>query len=132
MSTFLYQVLDGFFMIAHLVLIIFVVLGWIWKSTRPWNLFAILVVLFSWFFLGLFQGIGYCLITDWHWQVLKKLNKPGLTDSYLNYFIYTVTGLRLHPQLIENLSYVGIFMALFLSLTMNIIDRRKQQRVAVR
>lgn len=132
MNIYLYQFLDAFFMISHFALIVFVVLGWIWKSTRIWNLFAILVILFSWFFLGMFQGIGYCLITDWHWWVLEKLNKPGLTDSYLNYFIYTFTGLRISPQLVENMSYVGLFMALIVSLNVNIRDRKKQQRVLVK
>lgn len=131
MSVYLYQVLDGFFMVSHLALIIFVVFGWIWKSTRPWNLFAILVVMFSWFVLGLFQGIGYCLITDWHWQVLAKLNKTVLQDSYLNYLIYKVTGLHISSQLIDNISTVGIFIALIVSMGMNIRDRKKSQEVSV-
>ncbi|MCD4791284.1 MAG: DUF2784 domain-containing protein, partial [Bacteroidales bacterium] len=78
----MYKFLDTFFVVFHTALIIFNLFGWIWKPTRRLNLITLLLTGASWFILGIFYGIGYCPLTDWHWQVLHKLGIYDVPNSY--------------------------------------------------
>jgi hypothetical protein len=49
----LYKILDIGFICFHTLLILFNLLGWIWASTRRWNLYTLLATGFSWFVLGI-------------------------------------------------------------------------------
>jgi len=66
----LYRLLDYFFLVFHLGIVIFNLFGWIWPKTRKANLILLLLTAASWFGLGLIYGIGFCPFTEWHWQVL--------------------------------------------------------------
>ncbi|HPF94086.1 MAG TPA: DUF2784 family protein, partial [Tenuifilaceae bacterium] len=70
MQVMVYMLLDVFFVAFHTLLIAFNLFGWIWWRTRKANLITLLLTGLSWIGLGLFFGIGYCPLTDWHWQVL--------------------------------------------------------------
>jgi len=119
-ETFWLQVLDWFFFIFHLALVMFNLLGWIWKKTRLWNLIVLLLTLFSWFGLGIFYGFGFCPITEWHWQVLGKLGKTGLPDSYISYLIYRITSFLPPQVLVDYATMIGAFLAFFVSAYLNV------------
>ncbi|MCK4992787.1 MAG: DUF2784 family protein, partial [Bacteroidales bacterium] len=80
--------LDIFFTFFHTCLVIFNLFGWIWKKTRRLNLICLLLTAASWFILGIFYGLGYCPLTDWHFNILRKLGHTDLPDSYLS-FLFT-------------------------------------------
>ncbi len=65
--------LDIFFTVFHSLLVLFILFGWIWKKTRRLNLICILLTGASWLFLGIFYGLGYCPLTDWHFNILRRL-----------------------------------------------------------
>lgn len=67
------RLLDVAFFAFHTVLVLFNLLGWVWRPTRRWNLITLGVTACSWFVMGLWYGIGYCICTDWHWQVRREL-----------------------------------------------------------
>ena len=89
---FWYHFLDFFFLIFHAIVTLFNLLGWIWKKTRKANIILLLLTAFAWFGLGVFYGIGYCPLTDWHWKVLEKLGENNLPYSYIKYLIDRITG----------------------------------------
>ncbi|MEO5906489.1 MAG: DUF2784 family protein, partial [Saprospiraceae bacterium] len=64
-----YELLDYFFFFFHTSLILFNCFGWIFPKLRRWNLITLLLTAFSWFVLGIWFGLGYCVCTDWHWAV---------------------------------------------------------------
>ncbi len=121
----LYKVLDIFFLIFHLLLVLFVLFGWIWRKTRRWNLAVILITLASWFLLGLKYGIGYCPLTDWHFQVLRKIGETGMPSSYISYLVVRATSYRPPQTLVDALTLLGAIAALVVSAVLNIRDRRK-------
>jgi hypothetical protein len=121
---FWYYFLDYFFLIFHSGITIFNLLGWIWKKTRRANLITLILTGLSWFVLGIFYGIGYCPLTDWHWQVLGKLGKHDLPYSYIKYLIYRLTSLEANPAMVEYVTVIGFFVALIMSVVLNIRDRR--------
>lgn len=118
--AFLYKFLDIFFLAFHTVLTLFNLLGWIFRPLRRLNLATLVLTGLSWFVLGIFYGIGYCPLTDWHWKVLHHLGKADLPDSYIQYLIYRLTGLRCDPALVEWGTTVGFFLAIGMSVYLNI------------
>ena len=124
----LYKFLDIFLLVFHLALVVFVLLGWVWRKTRPWNLAVILLTLASWFILGLFYGIGYCPLTDWHWQVLRQLGETGMPTSYISYLVQRFTGFTPAQDLVDALTLLGALAALAASLILNIRDYKKKHK----
>jgi len=121
----LFHVLDIFFMILHPAIIVFNLLGWIWKRTRLANLILLLLTGASWFVLGLFYGIGYCSFTQWHWEVLHHLGEYNLPNSYIKYLVLRITGVSFSDKLVDNVTAVCFFLALGLSLYFNLKGRKK-------
>lgn len=122
---FLYHFLDFFFLVFHSGITVFNLLGWIWKKTRKANLITMTLTGLSWFVLGIFYGIGYCPLTDWHWQVLEKLGRHGLPYSYIKYLIWRLTSLNVDATVVEYATVIGFFVALVMSVILNIIDYRR-------
>lgn len=115
----MWHVLDIFFVVFHSALILFNMFGWLWKPTRKANLITLTFTGLSWFVLGIFYGIGYCPLTDWHWNVLRHLGEENLPVSYINYLIVRLFNLHFDAQLIELATAAGFFLALICSLIIN-------------
>ena len=124
----MYELLDKFFLVFHTLVIAFNLFGWIWRRTRKANLALLLLTGLSWFVLGLFYGIGYCPLTDWHWQVLRKLGRTQLPYSYVKYLADRITGLDFDAGLVEKATALMFFLALAASIFVNVRDYRKKQK----
>jgi hypothetical protein len=118
-----WKVLDIFFVIFHTSIIFFNLFGWIWKRTRKYNLVLLLLTGGSWLFLGLLVGsLGYCPLTDWHFQVLEKLGRTDLPVSYVKYLADRLTGLSFNSGLIDSITLYSFLAALAISGFLNIRD----------
>lgn len=115
--------LDIFFVVFHSALILFNLFGWIFKPTRKLNLISLVLTGLSWFVLGIFYGIGYCPLTDWHWQVLEKLGKSSWSNSYIQYLIERLSGLVVSSDIVDALTVICYFVALVLSIYVNVLKR---------
>ena len=119
----IYRLLDIFFVIFHSSLIIFNMFGWIWKKTRIANLITLSLTGASWLFLGLIVGVlGYCPFTDWHFDILDKLGKTDLPNSYVKYLADRITGLNFDASLVDNFTLYSFLTALAISVFLNIRD----------
>jgi Protein of Unknown function (DUF2784) len=119
----LLKIADIFFILFHSSLIIFNLFGWIWKPTRKANLITLLLTGSSWFLLGIFYGIGYCPLTDWHWEILEKLGAEDLPHSYIQYLLIRIFSIQLNVQFVEIFTALGFFIALVLSIVFNFKNR---------
>lgn len=119
-QVFLYKALDIFFLLFHSLLIIFNLFGWIWKKTRFWNFLTLNLTAFSWFVLGIWYGWGYCLCTDWHWQVRKALGIPIEQHSYISFLLETLTPIKLPQQTVDIITLLFFVAAYVISLTFQI------------
>src|SRR5688572_20344840 len=98
---------DWAFIVFHTTLVVFNMVGWAWRSTRRWNLITLALTGFSWLFIGLLTGkIGYCICTDWHWQVRRALELDTTADTYIQFLVEVLTGYR--PSLIPTQWVSGI------------------------
>jgi hypothetical protein len=119
----IYHILDIFFVIFHSTLIIFNLFGWIWKKTRIANLIILTLTGASWLFLGLIVGVlGYCPLTDWHFNVLYKLGKTDLPSSYVKYLADRITGLSFDASMVDKVTLYAFIAAILLSVSLNIKD----------
>lgn len=124
----IYKLLDYFFLIFHLILVVFNLFGWLVKRTRKLNFLTLTLTFLAWFGLGLFYGIGYCPLTDWHWQILKKIGETGLPDSYITYIIERATGIKIDDYVITVLTVVLFFAAYIISIVINFRDIKRKRR----
>jgi hypothetical protein len=124
----MYAFLDFFFFVFHSCLILFILGGWAWKKTRRANLALILLTAFSWFFLGIWYGYGYCPCTDWHWKVRYKLGIYPTQDSYIEFLIETFTGWDLSRTLVDVIALVFLVGAFMASVLLNFKDWRKKKK----
>jgi hypothetical protein len=115
----LYKSLDIFFLVFHSILVLFNTFGWAYKPLRKLNLITLLLTGGSWFILGIFYGMGYCPLTDWHFNVLDKLNRNPETNSYIDYLLDRIFNLNLSESLVDTLTVSFFFIALLISTFLN-------------
>jgi hypothetical protein len=131
MTDFWFHVIDWFFVVFHLLLTLFNVLGWIWKKTRKLNLATLLLTGASWGILGIFYGFGYCPLTDWHWQVLHQLGIYDLPPSYLEYLAERLTGFEFETALVNHLTLLVFIVSLLASAGLNLKDYYRAKKAGL-
>ncbi len=77
------EFVDKAFFVLHALLILFTMVGWASRHTRVVHLFALASVTFSWFVLGWYYDWGYCVCTDWHFQIRSQLGYHDVETSYV-------------------------------------------------
>jgi hypothetical protein len=127
--SLIYVLLNIFFFVFHTVLILFNLLGWIWRKTRLANLVTLSLTGFSWFVLGLWYGFGYCPSTDWHWLVRLKLGYTNMPSSYIKFLVDQITGLSVNAQLVDRLTLLFFLLAVVGSVVTNLRDWQRRARV---
>jgi hypothetical protein len=123
-----YSFLNIFFFVFHSLLTLFNMVGWIFPATRKWHLFTMLLTAGSWFVLGIWFGWGYCLCTDWHWQVREAMGYHDRSNSYIHFLILKLTGKNLDPGLVEKATLLIFLLCFAMSIFFLIKDRRKKLR----
>lgn len=118
------KILDLIFLWMHLLVISFNLFGWIWKGTRKAHLFILMVTLFSWFILGIKYGMGYCFLTDWHWEVKIKLGETNLPNSFIKYFFDHYTFLNISAEAADLVTIVAVVLIVLLTVYFNFIKRK--------
>lgn len=119
--------LDLFLFAAHCIVIGFNLTGWIWKRTRRWHLALVGLTVFSWLVMGFWYGLGYCFLTDWHWQIKRELGETNLPHSFLIYLFNDVMGLGLETDFINNGAGISLATVILLSMVLNFHDYRKNR-----
>ena len=123
--------LDILFTILHLVIIFFNLFGWIWKKTRKVHLVVVALTIASWLILGIWYGLGYCFLTDWHWSIKEKLGETNLPNSFIKYIADKVTGMNLHAGTVDSITLITFVLIVIITLYINFlhpwINRKKNQ-----
>lgn len=114
--------------IFHLIIVLFLVFGWIVPKTRPLHRIAVAVTSFLWIVVGAIVGrIGYCPATDLHWKVKNLRGEENLPESYVDYNLQKI-GIHLPPEQADQ-----IVMAVFVTIvviTIFLYIRERRARVA--
>jgi hypothetical protein len=119
------QFCNVLFFAVHTLWIVFNCCGWAWRRTRPWHLATITLTALSWFVLGIWYGWGYCVCTDWHYQVRERLGYPH-DSSYTHLLFLKLTGIDA-PQGLTDFVTVGVFAVVaVLSVVLNVRDFQRR------
>jgi hypothetical protein len=122
-------VLNILFFVFHTLLIGFNVAGWAWRATRRWNLLTLALTAVSWFAMGLWHGVGYCVCTDWHMQVRRAMGIRDPESSYVQLLFRCILGLHVPTWAVDTLCGVAFAASLVISLSLNIRDSRRARAV---
>lgn len=91
--------LNIFLHIIHSTMVWFVLLGVFFKRLIPLHFTIITLIWISWIGLGIkMKHLGYCILTDWHWQVKYRLAETDLPASYITYMLQMLTGVRFEDR----------------------------------
>src|SRR5690606_33751764 len=105
------------------------VVGWIFPKTRKLHLITIGLTFGSWFILGFWYGFGYCFLTDWHWDVKRKLGETNLPSSFIKYFADKISGNDISATLVNNVTLIVFIITIILTIYYNFFhpNRRKKK-----
>ena len=121
------QLLNIIFGVFHVLLIVACLIGWIFPRTRKVHLILMGVVLGCWFLLGLKYGIGYCPLTDWHWQVKTKLGESPLPNSFIKYLWDHIFPSPISPKAADILTFGAFFVSLVPAIYLHWTDKAEQK-----
>jgi hypothetical protein len=78
---------------CHILLILFILSGWIFSRLRLAHFIVITLTGLSWLVFGHGNPYGNCILTEWHWQILTKLGETDLPETYAQYLFERITGI---------------------------------------
>ena len=113
-------ILDITFYFLHISVILLNLFLWLIPRFRRWHLIIAGLTLFSWFVIGLKYGMGYCPLTDWHWEVKRHMGQTNLANSFVKHLFDQFTLIELTPKQADLLTGVSFGVAIILSLIVNI------------
>ncbi len=122
------ELADYFFLVFHTGLILFNLTGWIWRPLRKWHLACIILTFASWGILGIWYGLGYCPLTDWHWEILRQLGVTDMPSSYISYLFGRLLGLSLPASIVDSLTLGFAVLALAISIKVNFSKKIGERR----
>ncbi|MEZ0325763.1 MAG: DUF2784 family protein [Fimbriimonas sp.] len=121
--------LDWFFLTFHTALVLFNMIGWAFRRTRRMNLISLAVTAASWTLMARWYGLGYCVCTDWHWQVRRALGYHDHSSTYIQFLVERLCGFVPNLTMTKNVSVAAFLVAATLSIYLNIRDCRLLRHV---
>ena len=116
---------DILFYVVHLALIIICLGGWALPRVRTAHRYLMVAILSSWFLLGLKFGIGYCVLTDWHWQIKDKLGQSDLPNSFIKHILNHLLPSVISDRAVDILTLVAFYGAVLATIIVWWGDRRR-------
>jgi hypothetical protein len=117
----LYVALNALFHVAHIAIIGFVAIGWIFPRLLPVHLALALATLGSWFILGRWLGRGYCPVSDWHWRIKAALGDGRPQGTYIHQLLQNLSGQKLDSDRVDSAVVVSTFVVTAISLALNLM-----------
>ncbi|MEQ8926393.1 MAG: DUF2784 domain-containing protein [Fulvivirga sp.] len=117
------KALDAFLFATHCVVILFNLFGWIHPKTRKLHLIVVGLTLFSWLGLGIWKGFGYCILTDWEWDIKRELGERNLPASFIQYLSNNIFGLGWTRSTVDTLTLTVFLLAIIASIKANFFKK---------
>jgi hypothetical protein len=120
------ELLDIFYTVLHLVIIVFNVTGWILPRTRKLHLWFVATTCFCWVILGIWYGFGYCPVTEWQWEVKEQLGEHDLPASFITYMLNNVFGLHVPESAVITGTGVVFLIVILITIYVNFVGRLRK------
>lgn len=123
------HLLDYFLTVFHTAFVLFVLFGWLKPSWRKIHVTAILLTLTAWLLIGLYKGVlGYCPLTDWHWDIKRSLGERGMPSSFIEYILEKISGLNLPKKPVDWLTGAGMVFSVVMAVVFHLKSKRKPEQ----
>lgn len=87
---------------------------------------ALLLTLIAWMLLGLYKGvIGYCPLTDWHWDVKRALGETGMPSSFVEYMVEKAMGINFPTLMMDIFTASGLIFGIVMSIIIYLKEMKK-------
>lgn len=119
---------ETYLLLGHFFVIIIILFGWTFRSTRLWSRWVVYLTVFFWVAVGLAIGDpGYCPLTEWMWDIKRELGEKDLPHSFITYALrqYGFTPIEWKVELFSWVVLMAIFA---LCLLMQFIERFERLR----
>lgn len=110
---------DVLFTILHIGVTLFNLFGWLFYKLRRLHLVSVVLTLVSWLILGIFYGLGYCFLTDWHWEVKRKLGETNLPASFVKYYLDILFQADIPANVVDAITVTGLVVAVVMTVMRN-------------
>lgn len=110
LPTWSLHVCNIFLFVFHAGLMLFNMVGWAWPQTRRLHFLCIAATLFSWVVMGTYYGFGYCLCTDWHFQIRRSLGLPVFGQTFLQLMSRVFIGIDMSRTVSNLLTGGGLLL----------------------
>lgn len=87
--------LNILFFLFHTIILVFNLTGWMFRRTRTLHIVCLGATLFSWFVMGYWKGMGYCICTDWHFKIRREMGIQDSVHSYLQLIAKSFFGVEM-------------------------------------
>lgn len=103
--------------LLHMGMVLFMLTGWAFRGLLLAHRIMLALIWGSWLGLGVYvQFLGYCILTDWHWQLKEAMGEYGMPPAYIEYLLWQLAAPDL-PDTLVAYGTGGAFVVLtFLSL----------------
>ena len=111
--------------VFHLAIVFFLLFGWISLKTRRLHRWTVSVTAFCWIILAQIMGkkLGYCPVTDWHWQVKRLRAQDDMPPSYIAYQFQQI-GLDFDSLLVDYAAVATFVLIILVTLALWYWERR--------
>lgn len=106
------EFLNVFFHVIHITVILINTTFWMSGKTLKIAQWMLFLTVLSWFGFGIFYGLGYCFLTDWHWQIKERLGEKDLPLSYIKYVLDELTNRDWDPALIDQATMLVLVLSI--------------------
>jgi len=121
--------LNILFFIFHTLIMVFNLTGWIFRRTRILHIVCLGATLFSWFVMGASRGMGYCVCTDWHFQIRRAMGINDHVHSYIQLIAKSFFGVEMDRMTSDFAAGRGLLFILLATLVVWTADLlRKPER----
>ena len=112
---------DYFLAVFHVGLTLFNLIGWASVTTRRIHMVTLLLTLCSWLLMGIWKGMGYCLVTDVHWEIKRRLGQHVYTGSCIKYYLDMWTGADFTIATVNVATTIAMVALVVITVYMNFI-----------
>lgn len=130
-STSFLQFLNIVLDILHISLMVFIALGWLVPQLRKAHLIVLLVTGSSWLIFSNGNGISNCILTDLHYEVLRKLGITNLPETYSQYAFRRITGILIQKNMAMAITRISWLILLGLSSFLLFRNARRKRKLSI-
>lgn len=96
-----WQIMSLLFHLVHSSIVLFAITGWILPITRPYHFAMCILITLSWYGLGRYYYPGYCILTDYHFRILRKMGIDPHSQSYIHYLSGKLTPWNIPADVLD-------------------------------